>query len=763
LQIDEIFTFKILTILLYHILLHASIQSIEACLRHSNLLNELLSGKAYLNRNNLCKGIIYAMSEKFSTYSGYRSYREADPQSIIKCRLLHSNKGKETRKYTSENIFLMYKGYLALVAMERRPYHGSLVDVSTVENLGGRYVSTPDISSLATTGGLRADTEKVNVPVQSEKMECVSNNDLVKADLGINHIQCHNARLASMCVEATSISTDSTFGKRISAIPVPVGTLNPPGDREVLRTFHAARAKRGTDTVNQSVSMSIDPSTSTCLSCAVEHPILDSAGRPIIIALCDQNFVPVWPGNGCGSCISIIRIDNANLHELVDMLLEIFDRQGLPDGSIVLMGTVSHLHRVGAGIYAREWTQVVGRVGRRWPNVRVGPLVPIIREDCPGGVQRELIELASWLSKVYSNNAQGFQDSWTSLINTVISNSTGATALSSMESYTLCLPTNLDPHSPAAPSTFCTYSSRPSILHGMDKGSIRGLLDSVTTVLGRDFNVDVRIGTSGAENATEDNAVKEPISKLVLVGASNLKRAAASLSSEGFEVINLSIPGWVVSPTNVSDLCAQIKQLAADSGTAFVFDLFGNSVTRYERFDGSTALPNKEHGGYHLPGEVQVCTDEIFKKLVETVLPLIDCVPGHFKVIFPPQPRYMFAPCCDAKDHCTNLANPSHQDILLGGNLRLRALLKKQLCDSHRDKFWVADTCMQVRFVQDKAVQERVALLKLVSAIDGVHFTMEGYRNVAKNVADIVRNFECGKQGKNPLFGRKSAAFSVTG
>jgi len=162
--------------------------------------------------------------------------------------------------------------------------------------------------------------------------------------------------------------------------------------------------------------------------------------------------------------------------------------------------------------------QVVGRLGRRCPNVRVSPLVPIIREDCPGGVQSELIELATWLSKVYSNNAQGFQDSWTALINTVIANSTGGMALTSMEPYTLSLPANLESNSPAASSTFCTWSSRSSILHGMDKGRISGLLDSITTVLGRDFNVDVRIRTSGAGNVTEDSEVKEHISKLVLVG-----------------------------------------------------------------------------------------------------------------------------------------------------------------------------------------------------------------------------------------------------
>jgi len=55
---------------------------------------------------------------------------------------------------------------------------------------------------------------------------------------------------------------------------------------------------------------------------------------------------------------------------------------------------------------------------------------------------------------------------------------------------------------------------------------------------------------------------------------------------------------------------------------------------------------------------------------------------------------------------------------------------------------------MQVRSVQVKVVLERVAALKFVSATDGVHFTLDGCCYVAKNVTDIVRDFESGKQGK---------------
>jgi len=90
-------------------------------------------------------------------------------------------------------------------------------------------------------------------------------DDLKRGDLGIAHFQCMAARATGIHVEAMSIAMDPTFGKNIKLDLDQVGSLNPPGDQEVLATFHGARAKRGMDTVNQSVSMSIDPNSLTCI------------------------------------------------------------------------------------------------------------------------------------------------------------------------------------------------------------------------------------------------------------------------------------------------------------------------------------------------------------------------------------------------------------------------------------------------------------------------------------------------------------------
>jgi hypothetical protein len=147
----------------------------------------------------------------------------------------------------------------------------------------------------------------------------------VQTDMGVTHFQCMAARAAKCQIEATSIAADATFGKTIKLEAEQIGALNPPGEKEVDRTFRGARVKRGGDTVNQSVTMSIDPSNMQCISCAIEHPVIQNQNKPVVIVLSDQNFVPIWPDTSKDSCVVIIRMSNPDLHELFDLLFETLD------------------------------------------------------------------------------------------------------------------------------------------------------------------------------------------------------------------------------------------------------------------------------------------------------------------------------------------------------------------------------------------------------------------------------------------------------
>jgi len=442
--------------------------------------------------------------------------------------------------------------------MERWSSAGTLDTTPAPIQQPGRGRSLSDLANLAAASG----PEKMQVTTSDDfnnpggsgivSPTAMEEDSLTRADLGAAQHQSYTARKMEGKVSATSLVTDSTFFNTASADPERVGTMNPPGDKEVLKTFRGVRIHRAGEQVNQYVTMSLDPGNMHCLSCEKEHTV-PQGGKPVTVVLSDENFIPMWPGKSPDGCVTVIRIEGGSLTELMDIFGDVFGRNGLPEGSVLLLGSLVHLHRYGAGQYAKDWTGILMKAGRSWPTVRICPLVPVIREDVPGSVARELFELAAWFARMYTGNMQGMKECWEKLITTVIDNGVGATTLLNPESYTIVMPSTLDDKSPLLPHTYVTKSSRPLNLKGFGKGQQLELLGAISDTLGRDFMIHAGIGSTSA-NATERSGAKESISKIILVGASNLHRVTRQLGELGYDVINLCVPGWVATPNNVTDM-----------------------------------------------------------------------------------------------------------------------------------------------------------------------------------------------------------------
>jgi hypothetical protein len=214
--------------------------------------------------------------------------------------------------------------------------------------------------------------------------------------------------------------------------------------------------------------------------------------------------------------------------------------------------------------------------------------------------------------------------------------------------------------------------------------------------------------------------------RVVIAGASNLKHSAAYFSDPDIEFTDLSSPGWVLTPKNVTILKESVLKQKAQNVSAFVFDLFGNTSVRFEQFDGSTALPFKSHGKYHLGGDVVVSPQDVFKKTVDAILPILSAKGDTPCVLIPPLPRYLFASCCDDLSHCTNAKNDKYQENLLTGFLQLRNGLIKTLVSAGVKNFKVLDTCCTTNCATTANSKTRLSELKTVTAKDGVHYVAAG-------------------------------------
>jgi hypothetical protein len=148
-------------------------------------------------------------------------------------------------------------------------------------------------------------------------------------------------------------------------------------DLEIKNCFKGVRIEKNGVTVNQFRSCSFDPSTLLCITCGREHKVLEGEGGPDCFAVTDQNFIGTLPGTDQKNCLHILRIENSSLIELANIFIEVMEGKTLRPGTCILVGSLSHLSRVGVEAYTAEWRLCVHMLASKWSGISICPLFPI--------------------------------------------------------------------------------------------------------------------------------------------------------------------------------------------------------------------------------------------------------------------------------------------------------------------------------------------------------------------------------------------------
>ena len=139
------------------------------------------------------------------------------------------------------------------------------------------------------------------------------------------------------------------------------GSFEVKGDCRQLevQNFH-----RLSDKLN--VSLSVNPRDMVCIGCPEQHAFIlpDSAGIPVCLNLSDQSFSPYIPAVMGKRCIGCVRVEDAKLPDLERIFREVFrshtgDAGHLPRGSLVMVGSYSHLATSGLAAYTEELTRII--------------------------------------------------------------------------------------------------------------------------------------------------------------------------------------------------------------------------------------------------------------------------------------------------------------------------------------------------------------------------------------------------------------------
>ena len=103
--------------------------------------------------------------------------------------------------------------------------------------------------------------------------------------------------------------------------------------------------------------MSVNPKDLVCLTCPEKHAFVKpcQSPPPVCVSLTDQSFPPFVSASLSESCVTVLRVEDGKLSDLDKLFRDVFREHvtpvgHLPHGSVVMVGSVTHLSLSGLSI-----------------------------------------------------------------------------------------------------------------------------------------------------------------------------------------------------------------------------------------------------------------------------------------------------------------------------------------------------------------------------------------------------------------------------
>jgi hypothetical protein len=605
------------------------------------------------------------------------------------------------------------------------------MDSLDTSELGG---PSPEPAVPASLSSLPADSRSATSSVanMSSKLSSISSSEGENLTFGRGSAQCKAARNSDLLCDVTETGAGKDLGCNAKLQQDRTGNLGFSVNGDIKNTFRGSRVCSRGSVVNQTATLSFDPATMICTTCKNEHSIIPIDGSDLVIIVTDQNFVPHLSGNN--SCVPVVRLEDPNLNELYLFCVELFERYQLPAGTFFLVGATSFLAQVGSTIYCIEWVKMVKNFTGKWRSCRVGPVPPVLREPTSPATTKLLTELWRWLTVAYGSDISFPSVAWQTLISHLQSNEQVLES-ASREIYTVALPIGLNSCA-LIPLKFSSSSSTvitPPFDDSVTLALLRALLTMLNTTFGCNAHPEDILDRELAEQEGTQSATNPP--PIVYIGASIGKVVAENLKSKGYSVVVLCEPGWTSTPSNVEKMISKVKKIPDLQHAICIIDGLSNSTYRFEQEDGSSFLPVKLDGRYHLAGKIVSSSKEQIVACLNTLRPLIDLLTGE-KIFLSPLPRHLYNPCCASADHCEGIGDDQHAESMCQIALGTKKIVRDHV-HARYSKIWVPDYVVSLAET-GSASTDLASGLKNLYAMDGVHLTVTGYKKLADVVSGLI-------------------------
>jgi hypothetical protein len=481
------------------------------------------------------------------------------------------------------------------------------------------------------------------------------------------------------------------------------------------------------------------PGNWECLNCQ-EHFLLprkrsqaswDQGGRLIILA--DQNMPPILPFAG-KTCPAVIRVEGGSLGELGDSLCTLLGDYTIPTGSVIAIGSLSHLQKSGIASYTDKLVTEVRRFNSMFHNkVMVVPFVPL---PLCGTDDPELSKLILDLSLYMDIQENNCHLEYNAKIRTCI-----------MEQILECgvlvdhgaagksLPITLSEHEQRL-YQFGGHSNLPASLSPLSVSAEEDLLSLFLSGIHKVYRIRMEAKVTVSRSLPLVPEDKKLVTAIV-VGGSNAVNLNSSIVARGGTTISIATGGWIVNAINVNSISPALEGHCGtvDKDVPVVLYLLDSSAFKCSDIDGEIIpISKKADGTYHVVGSLEVAPEVSMRAVIFNLIKLIKVCGNRKVILLTPLPRYINAACCNDVHHCTHLQDPDCGIRICCDLHRLIISLRNQLREVPNCTVIVTGDV-----ISGKANAAPSDVLAATADWGAVHGPKAAYDKIARYVLDFIR------------------------
>jgi hypothetical protein len=422
---------------------------------------------------------------------------------------------------------------------------GSMGDATAVTTTPPQMATGGD--GQAVRGANSGTADNTSIFERSNKFVRKKRAEEIKSRLGKDMMIYQSIRARNICeTKATNL-----LGSVASYAPAAVGMVDT-GDGRLL-TGGLKMALTDKRVITSSFNYNW-----TCTKCDQhqDRPALRlhgeaGTGAAQAIVLADQNFPAVLPVGGNEQCLKIIRIENGGLLELTDELLNLVGNRRVPQGSIVLLFSPTHLTKVGLTAYIYDHLEATKKI-QDWlgKETRVAPLPPLLLAGCSDKTTiRELFEFISWAQDYFRDKDCLLEATFEEAMKQLKRSGTGVQQ--ELEPRRLRLPAaggeeklwfSGGEYRGSATATAAVPENIKPATQTVEIEVVKVLIEELRTKLALDLDPSPTFERGlGLQTSTKKSV------DFLVIGSSNASKLAKALEDRGFSTCLIYKPNWRIT------------------------------------------------------------------------------------------------------------------------------------------------------------------------------------------------------------------------